>query len=549
MVAQSPLPWLWLAGVPVLAVKAGSRHDAPMRFLIARLSALFALLCVALSAMPAMADPADIAAASRSVVRVVLIADNGESASLYAHGSGFAVAPDLVVTNAHVVAELADNPSLRLLVIPSEGSRGYVARVAAFSPRNDLALLRVADAKLTAATVSPAVAQDGQQVFAVGYPGNVDLAQGLDQVDMITPTPPVKVSGAISTGRSSRSFDTLLHTAPLAQGNSGGPLFDACGRVVGVNSFGTVTEGSGSDFFFAITMRELLPFLRGAGVTIRSNNLPCQSMAEFDKAEAERLAGQRAQDEASARAAADKQENARDQAERRAQLEVFSARETGLILAALALLGSLAAGGAAFWFGQQGKPRERKFATIGAAILGLAAVVAFATRPSVDSIEERTQELLGKAEPTASATEAAARLASGPMRCVLDPGRSRVTVSDLTDVPIDWGTDGCMNGRSQYGLDSDGWARILVPNSEQAVSVAKFDPAGRTYTVERYLPDLETMAKLREARGKFTPPSCGGGEAAARKLGDDQGALKALLPAQPNERLVYNCSADKGGGD
>src|SRR5512139_4083737 len=204
-----------------------------MNRLFARLSALALMLLAMFAPLRAAADPADITAASRSVVRVVLISDDGQHVSLFGHGSGLAVTGDLVITNAHVVSEMANNDTLHLLVIPAQGQRGYVAKVAAFSARNDLALLKISGGTLTSATLSPVVPVDGQQVFAVGYPGNVDLAQGLDAVDMITPTPPVKTEGTISTGRSSKSYDTILHTASLAAGNSGGPLLDACGRVVG----------------------------------------------------------------------------------------------------------------------------------------------------------------------------------------------------------------------------------------------------------------------------------------------------------------------------
>lgn len=513
-----------------------------MTFSRARFTALLIMILAALLPVRLAADPADIAAASRSVVRVVLIADSGEAVSLYGHGTGFAVGPELVVTNAHVIADMADNPTLRMLVIPAQGVRGYLAKVAAFSPRNDLALLRVPGAGLPPATLSPATVPDGQQVFAVGYPGNVDLAQGLDEVDLITPTPPVKVAGTISAGRSSRSFDTLLHTAPLATGNSGGPLMDGCGRVIGVNSFGTISDGSESDFFFAVSMREVLPFLRGAGVSARSNALPCLSMADFDKAEAARQAGQQAQSEAVARVAAEKLEGARDRAERRAQLEVFAARENYLALAGLALLIALGAGGGAWHFGQQGKARERKQAGVASAVAVVGALAALIMRPAIESIDERAAQLLAQAQPSPAASPSPEALAAGAMRCVIDPQRSRVTVSDTADVPIDWRADGCMNGRSQYGLDAGGWTRILVPGSDQTVAVTRFDPASRTYAVERYLLDFDAMGRLREARGGITPPSCGANETAARKLGDDQARLKAMLPAQPNERLVYNCT-------
>ena len=68
-----------------------------------------------------------------------------------------------------------------------------------------------------------------------------------------------------------------------------------------------------------------------------------------------------------------------------------------------------------------------------------------------------------------------------------------------------------------------------------------------TYKTQRYLLDLETMQRLRAERAKFEAPACGADEAAARRLGDAEAALKALLPAEPNERMVYKCNVQGGG--
>jgi hypothetical protein len=55
-----------------------------------------------------------------------------------------------------------------------------------------------------------------------------------------------------------------LHTAPIGAGNSGGPLFDLCGRA-GRQQFRTVSDNSTDlAFYFAISMRELAAFLRQA---------------------------------------------------------------------------------------------------------------------------------------------------------------------------------------------------------------------------------------------------------------------------------------------
>ena len=106
---------------------------------------IFVVLAAFAAAPPALAEPADIAAASRGVVRVVLVSKDGDSVQYVGHGSGFAVSPTLVVTNAHVVAEARDTETMLIGVVPSEGTSGYLAKVVAYSPRNDLALLQLID--------------------------------------------------------------------------------------------------------------------------------------------------------------------------------------------------------------------------------------------------------------------------------------------------------------------------------------------------------------------------------------------------------------------
>ena len=510
---------------------------------------LFAACWLALLGAPALADPADIAAASRSVVRVVILETDGTRASIVGHGTGFAVAPNLVVTNAHVVEQLRQDDSLLVGVVPPQGRAGVQASLVATSTRNDLALLRIdgpsgGRGMLPAATLYPGAVQDSAEVFAVGYPGNVDMAQGLSMADLVTPQAAVKTRGYVSAGRSSKQFDTILHTAPLGSGNSGGPLLDSCGRVVGVNSFGTVSDnGTDSSFFFAISMRELAGFLRQAGVEPHTSGLPCTSIADLDRADATRAMGEQARAAAEEQGRLEARQRAQDKARRDAELAVLSERDNGLALAALLLVGALAMGGWAFLQGQRGEARAMKIFGGVAGALVLAAVVAWLLRPSLASIDERAADLL--AEPEASASASAeplpARNGTGRMTCVIDTSRSRVTVSDITDVPLDWSAGGCVNGRTQYGLAEDGWSRVLVPNGEDTISVTHYDPATRGYTVERFLMGLDAMTQARAARAKIVAPACGAGEDAARQFGAAQRAITALLPAEPNERMRYNC--------
>lgn len=509
----------------------------PLPRLATVLALLLAALSIVLTAPAARAEPADIAATARSVVRVVLISEEDGEFSVVGHGSGVAVAPGLILTNAHVVRPAQESDAIRIGVVPPEGKSGGFARIEVVSPGNDLALVRMeGNSTLPIATLFAGAVGDGADVFAIGYPGSVDLAQGYNMGDLVSPTAPVKTRGNISAGRASRQFDTLLHTAPIGTGNSGGPLLDACGRVVGINSFGTVAESGDSEFYFAVSMREVARFLLNARVKAQISGEPCRSIAELDRAEADRLAGEKALSDEAARTLAVKTETAR----RAAQLDVIARRENGMALAGVALLLALVAGGATFVFLQKDNRRNAALCGVLGVALIAGSVAAWLNRPSLADIDSQAAGEPGSAPSGAPATGLA-----GDLVCVLDSERSRVTVSDASDVPLNWRADGCADGKTQFGQDAEGWARIAVPDSEETVTVSRFDPATGLLRADRYLLGLEDMTRLRTARQKLGAPTCGRGEAAARDLGASQSALRALLPTAPNERLLYRCQTVK----
>lgn len=502
------------------------------------LSLLLALLAVLATPAATRAEPSDIAAAARSVVRVVLIEDDDGQLSLIGHGSGVAIAANLILTNAHVVAPAQENENTRIGIVPPEGRTGAFARIVAVSPGNDLALVQLIEGgPLPFTTLYTGPVADGADVYAVGYPGNVDQAQGLNIGDMVSPTPPVKTRGSISSGRSSKQFDTLLHTAPIGAGNSGGPLLDACGRVVGVNSFGTVSQDADSSFYFAVSMREVSRFLLGAQVRAQTTGAPCRSLAEFSRDEADRAAGERLRADDAARIAG----AAQDKARRTAQLEVIGARENGMALTGVALLLALVAGAACFMLLQKQRRREGIVAGVLGVLLIGGAIAAWVTRPSLAEIDSRADPLAAGAAKEGAPASLPTALA-GDLVCVLDMQRSRVTVSSTGDVPLNWRADGCANDRSQYARGPDGWLRVFVPNGDETVTVSSFDPARGIFQAERYLLSFDAMAQLRAEREKMAAPQCGLGGEAARQLSSAQMSLKALLPDAPNERLVYRCS-------
>ncbi|MGB3711726.1 MAG: serine protease, partial [Erythrobacter sp.] len=288
-----------------------------------------ALCAMTLAAVPAAADPGDIDAAARGVVRVVLIDSSGEEIAPLTHGSGFAVTPTKVVTNAHVIREALLDDTIRIGIVPSEGEAATFGKPIAVSPRNDLALLEVTEGTLRLPPLSMSAGTGGDlgEVWSVGYPMNVDLAQGLEISDIFRAQPPVKSRGFLSGQRPSRQFDTILHTAPIARGNSGGPLLDGCGRVIGVNSFGADSDGSDAEFYFAVSLRELLPFLRENDIDPRVNAMPCRSIEELNAAERARVDAQRAEARERLQAREADMRERRAEARLRAQIEIMEERD------------------------------------------------------------------------------------------------------------------------------------------------------------------------------------------------------------------------------
>lgn len=492
-----------------------------------------ARLLILLAALIGLAGPAraqgdDVSAASRSVVRVAVAQLEGEQIVDFGHGSGFAVGPNRVVTNAHVVALAVSDPeNVRIGVIPAEGSPPSPARIIAVDPARDLALLELQQGRLPPAALFTGRVPAGAAVAALGYPGNVDSATAQSFEDLLQPRPPSRSIGNFSDMRTSPAGPAMVHTADMARGHSGGPLVDACGRVVGVNVALTNNEMGDSTFGFAVPVASVVAFLREAKQPVRTIASDCVSAEDRQRQEAERAQREqreREADEAARLRAAD---------ERRAQslAAIQDSRETRLFVALLLLVLSLAAMGAAGILVLKNLNRAAITAGAIAAVLLIASAIVFLTRPSLDRA----------AEAKASGEDAATDRYVGRNSCRLHPERSRVTVSDAQDVQLSWDAQGCVNASTQYAQDGPVWRRVLVPNDEQAVTVADFDPASGEYVVSRYLLSARAMEEARRLRRRIEQKACTADAEARLRMAEQQRDLIRALPGRPNERLVYAC--------
>ena len=165
----------------------------------------------------------------------VLVAEHGR-------GSGFFVTSDgYLLTNAHVIANAT---RVTVTVQNSATPREYVATVAGIDADNDLALLKIEAKGLPYFDVNtPAAARQGQLVLAYGSP--LGLAQSASM-------------GLISAVNRQLNADdprTYIQTdASMNPGNSGGPLVDLDGRLLGINTMILTQSGGSEGIGFAVPL-------------------------------------------------------------------------------------------------------------------------------------------------------------------------------------------------------------------------------------------------------------------------------------------------------
>ncbi len=500
------------------------------------------LLCLvlALLAAPALAQNADIDAAARSVVRVVVV-PQGQSGGEVGMGSGVAITPTKILTNAHVV-ETAVESGAFVGIVPSEGRRRYIGKVVKYAPQIDLAVVELEEGRIEPATLYDGAVPDGSNVAALGYPYGVDRAMASGIEEMIRPQSPVKMLGHVSGRRKNDRYDTVVHDANIGRGNSGGPLVDTCGRVIGINSFLSVSDGIDSPVAFALSVRELVAFLQQANITPSVVNTPCLT---GDESQARQAALDQADVDANARRAelAAREEAKAEVEKQKIRDTIAGERENSMaIAAALLVVGTLAAVGGMILLGKPKRQRESWAALAVGGTLALGAIIVFFGRPKMSEVEDR----YAAAHPAKPAVVLDAANEDGAKLCVLNPGRSRVTVSKTDDVSLDWKSDGCVNGKTQYGANSGTWSRTFVPNGEATVTIQTYDPAKTRYTVERFLLPADTMDIAREIRGKYNNNACTTDSAQRQSVAEMESAIRQTLPANPNERLVFDCHAVAG---
>lgn len=159
------------------------------------------------------------------------------------HGSAFVIDPaGWALTNAHVVG---DANAVTVRTVTGHELAGEVVRV---DPERDVALVKVERAGLTAVPLRATEPEVGEEVYAVGSPLSESLQTSVTR-------------GVVSGYREERGQRYIQSDVSIQPGNSGGPLVDASGNVVGISVMGLFQGGVPVGLNFFIPIRDALDSL------------------------------------------------------------------------------------------------------------------------------------------------------------------------------------------------------------------------------------------------------------------------------------------------
>lgn len=164
-------------------------------------------------------------------------------------GSGFIISSDgLILTNKHVVEE----EDVDYTVVLSDGKK-YSAKVLARDPLNDVAVLKINAKNLPTLKLGDSdKIQVGQSVIAIGYA--LGEFQNTVSVGVISGVGRNIVAGSSYSGQTEELSELIQTDAAINEGNSGGPLLNLSGEVIGIN---TAMASGAENIGFAIPINSV----------------------------------------------------------------------------------------------------------------------------------------------------------------------------------------------------------------------------------------------------------------------------------------------------
>lgn len=199
----------------------------------------------------ALANDAVVTAARPSVVKIRGVAP---SCQKVLEGTGFVVGPNRVMSNAHVVAG-SDTVTVEV------GGQTYDASVVSYDPEADISILDVPNLPSAPLQFAQGAAPTGTDAIVMGYPGGGDFVATPARVREI-----IELNGPDIYRSATVTREVYTIRGTVRQGNSGGPMIDRSGKVLGV-VFGAAVDDA--DTGFVLTAKEVSRQMDKIGNTAR----------------------------------------------------------------------------------------------------------------------------------------------------------------------------------------------------------------------------------------------------------------------------------------
>jgi S1-C subfamily serine protease len=199
----------------------------------------------------ALANDAVVAASRPSVVKIRGVAPGCQKVL---EGTGFVVAPNRVMSNAHVVA------GSETVTVEVDGQT-YDASVVSYDPEADISILDVPNLPSQPLEFSLGAAPTGTDAVVMGYPGGGDFVATPARVREI-----IELNGPDIYRSATVTREVYTIRGTVRQGNSGGPMIDRTGKVLGV-VFGAAVDDA--DTGFVLTAKEVSRQMAKIGNTAR----------------------------------------------------------------------------------------------------------------------------------------------------------------------------------------------------------------------------------------------------------------------------------------
>ncbi len=520
--------------------------------------------------------------AEQSVVRVLVVyrGYGGVPLDTVGMGSGFVVAPGYIVTNYHVVEVPPEASSADVYIVPHKDSGAtyqHVELVKSWT-EGDLALLHADNLKIPPLKLY-LTPYKNERVVSMGYPDVTDHLLNRSGTELLEPTDAYVTQGSIalfaSTNPDGSRVDTLFHTAPINHGNSGGPLLNECGQVVGVNTWtapSTVSAGGDVDIsagqFVATHVSALNTFLASAGVTPIVATQTCYAKTEDEIVKDDALAKAL---NAAAGAQQERMEQQKKAEADRATLEKWQL--AAMVLLSLLVLTLIALivrneirhrheihlkekDAPTAFSGEKAPPKpvahKAKAEKVkapgpkhpipwGWILLGLLIIVAVAVLLIKD--HDIYKRLTGpkSATPVAQATV--------HMACQVDTALSANPIKAAGPIDFDFDAQhACVNGRTPYEVQPNGTLlRFTLSDSDPVAARMELSADGQTFKRDDYRLDPEQHQEYAAQRKALGSLRCSthGGSGAQAALNENLVKVRTLsqtyLTMAPETRTVWRC--------